>query len=303
MKYCLMGTVALIALCCTQKKKPTSSLDTLAYQQTIEDWHTNRVNDLKAPNGWLNLIGLFWLEEGINTFGSDSSNNIIFPARAAKKMGYFIVKQETALLEVNRGIVVTTGGKLITSHFAFHPDSARTPQFESDSLRWNIIERDDQLGVRLRDLASEEIKSFKGIERYPVSTRWRIAARFEQADSSKTLMITNIIGQTTAQSTPGTIVFTVDDQAYRLDVLKGNEREFFVIFSDVTTGKETYGAGRYLYVEKPDADGNLIIDFNKAYNPPCAFTAYATCPLPPKQNHLPIAVTAGEKNYGEYHAH
>jgi uncharacterized protein (DUF1684 family) len=171
---------------------------------------------------------------------------------------------------------------------------------EHGSLLWFVIKRDDQYGVRLRDHESDGVKNFHGIERYPVDVSWRIEARFEKAEPGKTIDITNILGQTTPNPCPGTLVFDIDGKEFRLDAILEGGPDLFVIFGDDTNEKETYPSGRYIYVNPPDESGKVIIDFNKSYNPPCAFTAFATCPLPPRQNVLPVRITAGEKNYAHH---
>ena len=293
--------VLLLTGCNSSKKERAIAIDTVAHKTEVEQWYTKRVGDLKAPNGWLNLIGLHWLHEGINSFGSGKNNDIVFPeGKIPERAGFFILKGNTVTLEVASKVSITSQGKPVKTMVIFHPDSAKNPLIEFDSLRWTIIKRDNQFGVRLRDLNHADLKNFTGIDRYPVSASWRLEAKLEKADTAKTIDITNVLGQTTAQKSPGTLVFEINGEIFRLDALEGNKEELFIIFADSTTGKETYGAGRFIYVKRPGDDGRTIIDFNKAYNPPCAFTPYATCPLPPKQNMLNIAITAGEKNYGDY---
>jgi hypothetical protein len=153
------------------------------------------------------------------------------------------------------------------------------------------------LAIRLRDLGSPAVEAFTGIERFAVDTRWRIPARVEPHGEGGTISITNVVGQTTDEASPGTVVFAIDGEEYRIDALDGGPDELYLIFGDATNGVSTYPAGRYLYIPRPDREGRTVIDFNKAYNPPCAFTDFATCPLPPSQNVLPIGVTAGEKVY------
>ena len=299
----VIGIIVGLMSCNQAKNEKAVAIDTLAYKTEIEEWHQKRIDELKAPNGWLNLIGLLWLEEGLNTFGSDKKNNIVFPeGKIPAQAGYFLLKQNTVTLDVAKGVNITFKEQPVKNLVVFHPDSVHQPIVAFDSLRWTIIKRDDKFGIRLRDLNNSDLKNFKGIERYPVSTDWRLEAKWNPADSARTIDITNVLGQTTAQSSPGTLAFTIYDKEYKLDVLKGNKEEYFVIFADATTGKETYGAGRFIYVKK-QVDGKTIIDFNKAYNPPCAFTEYATCPLPPIQNTLTVAIEAGEKNYGTYVPH
>ncbi len=256
---------------------------------------------MKAPNGWVNLVGLYWLEPGINLFGSGDQNNIVFPkGTVPDKSGYFLVKDNTVSIFPAREVTILSNGAPLSNPQIFHADSAKAPQLEYGTLRWSIIKRDDKIGIRLRDLDSEAVANFKGVDRFPIDVQWRLEARFEKADSLKTIDITNVLGQTTPQRSPGSIVFDVYGETYRLDALQGGKDELFIVFADSTSGNETYGGGRFIYVKKPDAEGKTFIDFNRAYNPPCVFSPYATCPLPPRQNVLPIEIKAGEKDYGSH---
>lgn len=289
------------SLAACNDSKRAKPLDLAAYQAEIEAWHAKRVEDVLAPNGWVNLIGLFWLQPGLNTLGSGPDNQIIFPvATVPPKAGFLFISNGTVTLTVEKGTDIRLAGELVSKVVIFHPDSARNPQLEMGTLRWNIIKRDDKLGIRLRDLEHDALKNFQGIPRFAVDPAWNLPAHFERYDSLKTIAITNIIGQTTEQRSPGAVLFRHKGREYRLDVLDGRDA-YFIVFADATTGKTTYGGGRFIDVKKPDATGATHIDFNKAYNPPCVFSPYATCPLPPKQNVLPVSVTAGELNYGEQH--
>ncbi|NOT76675.1 MAG: DUF1684 domain-containing protein [Cyclobacteriaceae bacterium] len=288
---------------CGSKQSKEMPLDVEAYKTEIEAWHKKRVEDLKGPKGWLNLVGLYWLNDGINTFGSGSQNNIVFPqGKIPDRAGFFLLKQNSVTIETLPGVDIMSNGKPIKSLVVYHPDSAKAVVQDYGSLQWFIIKRDNKFGVRIRDFESSGIQNFTGIERFPVDPLWRLQATFERAlDSTKTIPITNVLGQTTNQPSPGTLIFSIDGSEYRLDVLDEGGDEYFVIVGDNTNTHETYGAGRYMYVKPPDSNGKTIIDFNKIYNPPCAFTSFATCPLPPKQNVLNISITAGEKNYGMNH--
>jgi uncharacterized protein (DUF1684 family) len=166
------------------------------------------------------------------------------------------------------------------------------------SLLINVVKRGERIGVRIKDTESRKRREFKGLEYYPIDPKWRIVARFEPYQPPKTIPITNVLSMTDDETSPGALVFDVDGMTYRLDpILEKGETDLFIMIADETTGRETYGAGRYLYVSPPDASRKVIIDFNKAYSPPCAFTNFATCPLPPRQNHLPFRIEAGEKKY------
>ncbi len=303
MKNLYVMIALLAATACAPKKDSLPAVDPAAYKAEIDAWHEKRIEELKGAKGWLNIAGLFWLKDGINTFGSDPTNDIIFPeGKIPGRAGFFVLKQNAVTLESANGVDITSNGKPVKRLVAFNPDSARQASSMSyGSLEWFIIRREDKFGVRLRDFKNPALENFTGIERFPVDSKWRIRAEFEKADSTKTIDITNVLGQTSAQPSPGTLVFEIEGNSYRLDALDEGGDEYFIIVGDETNTQTTYGAGRYLYVAKPDAKGVVIIDFNKAYNPPCAFTAFATCPLPPKQNILTVAITAGEKNYAERH--
>ena len=270
-----------------------------AYEKGIRQWHAQREEGLKEPNGWLNLAGLYWLEEGRNSFGSGTDNKIVFPAGTiAGSAGYFLREGGTVKLVVTGDVPVTVNDKPVKGAviYIYHKDSVYQPVVASGSLRWTVIRREDKLGIRLRDLHSPKLTAFKGIDTYPVDTTWRIRAVFQPAAESQRISITNIIGQTSQQRTPGKVVFTYHGQQYSLDALDEGP-ELFIVFADGTSGNTTYASGRFLAVERPAGDDNVtVIDFNKAYNPPCAFTSYATCPLPPRQNVLPFEVKAGEKD-------
>jgi uncharacterized protein (DUF1684 family) len=297
----ILVLLSIMALSCSEKKTITAE-EREAHRTEIEKWHAKRLEDVKAPNGWLNLIGLYWLEPGINTFGSGADNALVFANTSLPpKAGHFLLHGDTVTLVAEKDVVIKSGSDTIRNEIIFNAANKTNRTLDYGPIRWSIIKRDDKVGVRVRDLASKAVTDFKGVERFPVDINWRLPARFEKGDSLRTIEVTNIIGQTVAQPSPGTIVFTVNDVEHRLDVMEGNE-EFFIVFADATTGHDTYGGGRFINVKKPDTEGNTIIDFNKAYNPPCVFSPYATCPLPPPQNHLKLKVVAGEKTYlGEHH--
>ncbi|HWB25180.1 MAG TPA: DUF1684 domain-containing protein [Chitinophagaceae bacterium] len=271
------------------------------YKKEIDDWHSQRIADLKADDGWLNLIGLFWLDEGKNSFGSDSSNDIVFPpGTVTKTMGYFERTGNSVKMVITENGPVYMDSQRVKDAVIFTADMQNVPVVSCGSLRWIIIKRDDKIGVRLRDINSKAPAAFTGVDRFPVDSTWRIPAMLQKPALPSTIAITNIIGQTTKQASPGKLVFSISGKQYTLDAMEEGD-ELFIVFGDATSGITTYPSGRFVYTKKPGANGLTMIDFNKAYNPPCAFTDYATCPLPPRQNILPVAVTAGEKNYGTHH--
>jgi uncharacterized protein (DUF1684 family) len=269
-----------------------------AYKKSIAEWDAQRIQKLKSEAGWLNLAGLYWLQDGYNSFGTDPEGSIRFPEGSiAKQAGYFIRTADAVWLEANPDVPIMVDGKVQRKALIFEPDSEKASQLSIGSLRWVVIKREDKIGIRLRDLKNPKVQSFKAIERFPVNEKWRIEARLVKEESKKNIPILNIIGQTTKQETPGKLEFSIDGKPYSLDALLDDDK-LFVIFGDLTNEKETYPSGRFLIAEQPNEKGITILDFNKAYNPPCAFTDFATCPLPPKQNILPIRISAGEKKVG-----
>lgn len=269
-----------------------------SYAQTLQSWRQARFDKLKAENGWLNLAGLFWLEPGVNTFGAGKEHKIRFPeGKCLARLGQFNVENGSVWIEPAPGAPLSAGKTLLTAPLQLYPSDTQTV-LRSGSLRWFVIRRGERFGVRLRDLEHPALSHFTGVDCYPADTGWRVKARLEPAVDKK-IPITNVLGQTTLQTSPGALVFSLGGVACRLDAVDDGG-VLFILFSDQTSGVETYGTGRFLYADAPDADGYTTLDFNKAINPPCAFTTFATCPLPPPQNALPLAVRAGEKNYGHH---
>jgi uncharacterized protein (DUF1684 family) len=300
---CLLFVACACLTSCTSAEEPTQQ-QVADHQKDIDTWYAKRVEDLKSHDGWLNLAGLFWLNEGINSFGSDENNDLVFPlGKITARAGYFMVKDGRVSLIPSKDAEMTIYGQPVTGEVVvFHPDSARAIKQLAGSvtkrgpLEWFIITRDGKMGLRLRDLDSDAVKNFPGIERYPVDYSWKVKAKFEPAEPGSTINITNVLGQTTPQELGGVYSFELNGKEHRLSAT-GTDKKLFVVFADSTTGKETYPSGRFIYIDRPDSTGVAFIDFNKSYNPPCAFTAFATCPLPPKENVLSISIKAGEKNY------
>ena len=281
-------------------RKPTASFDEAAYKREIEKWQSDRLAGLKKEDGWLSLVGLFWLHEGENKFGSDSSNAVALPKDKAPRLGGSLTLEKGRVrLQTSPGVEITTGGKPVAAmDLKDDNDDSGPTILKLGSLLINVVKRGERIGVRVKDTESQTRREFKGLEYFPINPKWRIEARFEPYQPAKTIPITNVLGMTDNETSPGAIVFEVSGKIYRLDpILEKGETDYFVMIADGTTGGETYGAGRYLYVSPPDTSNRVIIDFNKAYSPPCSFTNFATCPLPPLQNHLPFRIEAGEEKY------
>jgi uncharacterized protein len=269
-----------------------------SYNSQIIKWRSDRIARLKSDDGWLSLVGLYWLKNGENRFGSDPSNEIVISGEnVPKHAGSFWLENQSVRLEVHPGVEISSEGKAVTS-MALQSDGDKKPTVLSlGSLNFFVIKRVNRFGIRLKDKESLAIKQFAGLDYFPVNRGWRVQAKFEKYSPPKSIPIINVLAMLENQDSPGAIVFQRDGKTYRLDAIQEEPHELFIIFADSTSGKETYGAGRYLYTDMPDTRGNVIIDFNKAYNPPCAFTNYATCPLPPPQNRLQLRIEAGEKKY------
>jgi uncharacterized protein (DUF1684 family) len=270
------------------------------YEKELAEWKAQRLASLKSDDGWLTLIGLFWLEEGENKFGSDPANNIVLPAGKAPPLaGSLWLEGGAVRLESRPDAGITSAGQAVNT-LDLRTDAEGTPTaFELGSLSFHVIQRGDKFALRARDREHPARTGFKGIEYYPIDLKWIVNARLEPYDPPKSVPIANVVGMETEEQSPGAVVFDMGGRAYRIDAIreKGSE-QLFLIFADETSGGETYGAGRYLYTSLPDASGRVKVDFNKAFNPPCAYTDYATCPLPPPQNRLALRVEAGEKYAG-----
>lgn len=272
------------------------------YTKSILDWHAKRAAYLKQPDGWLNLEGLFWLNKGLSSFGSDAAANARYlNAKFPATLGYFLYEGDSVSWQNYKNTSIKINGKPFTGQapITVFNASGNAALMDWSHFNWVLIKREDKVGIRFRNYKANLLKTFKGIAYFPVQSKWRIKAKLEKPVQDF-IMISNILGQTTAQKTAGTLHFTIDGTAYTLDAINEGGNTLFVAFADATSGNQTYGSGRFIDVEMPDESGNTFIDFNKAYNPPCAFTAFATCPLPPAQNRLTIAITAGEKKYGHH---
>lgn len=299
---------ATLTLCCASGPRPQADMekaensDDSSYVAQIEKWRSAREERLQREDGWLSLVGLFWLKPGANGFGSDPGNRVVFPKGSSPGLaGTFRLDQGVVRVRVNPSVAVTHGGKLVRD-MELKSDADGDPTvLRYNSLIFHVIRRGERFGIRVKDADSPARRNFKGMETFPVDPAWRIAAHLSPYDPPKKMSVPNVLGTPTEETSPGAIVFEVAGKSYRLDpVNEEGSEELFVIFGDKTNGNETYGGGRFVYAPRPGPDGKLVLDFNRSYNPPCVFSPYATCPLPPPQNKLPIRIEAGEKTYGEH---
>ena len=269
------------------------------YAAEIGKWREAREQRLKADGGWLTVSGLFWLKDGANTVGSAKGSDVLLPPSAPARAGVIeFAPGGKATLRPEPGVRIESGGKPVGAAMDLRADTADggPDVLVLGPVSLQVIERGGRYGVRMKDGEADRRRTFAGLKWYPVSEAYRVTARFVPHAQRQTIPIANVLGQVDALASPGYVVFTLGGQEVRLHpVLEAPDAtELFFIFKDATSGKDTYPAGRYLYTPLAK-DGTLVLDFNKAYSPPCAFTPYATCPLPPPQNRLKIRIEAGEK--------
>jgi uncharacterized protein (DUF1684 family) len=297
LKSFLLFSVLIFAFACTQKPSADPK-----YVKEINEWDAKRVNRLKADDGWLNLVGRFWLEKGESTFGSSKDNDIVVESsKLPEHIGSFIFEDSVVTFRALDGVNVMLGDMYVKEIVLVDDQKSDVTVLQIGSVKFNLIVRDTLYGIRFRDLKSDLVKNFKGVERFPIDESWKITAKFESYNPVKEIDVPNVLGQISKEKSPGAVVFERDGKTHRIDAVDEGGDRLFLIIADQTSGEESYGGGRFMYVNKPDSTGTIILDFNKAYNPPCVFTKYATCPLPPLQNYLKLRIEAGEKVYGEGH--
>ncbi len=267
-----------------------------SYKESIEKWRKQREASLVSDTGWTTVVGLFWLKEGDSTVGADPKSRVELPAGSAPaKVGVIRFRKGKITFSAETGVRVTSAGQPVTSIEMIPDTPGPATVIEVNDLSMFVVARGTRYGIRLRDKNSPYRKQFKGLRWYPVDESWRLKAKWVPYPPGRRLAIESITGDTEQEPSPGYAAFRVAGKEYRLEPVQEGERLFF-IFKDRTSGKETYPAGRFLYADAPRG-GYVELDFNRAFTPPCAFSPYLTCPLPPPQNRLPVAITAGELDY------
>jgi uncharacterized protein (DUF1684 family) len=284
--------MACLAASCSVKHE---AVDLEAYKAELLEWRAKRVEYLRGPTGYLNLVGLFWLESASVRIGSAADNDIVFPDKAAEYIGLIHRTPEGALLEVTAGVDVRSQNEPVSTLLMEDDTSASPVTVTHGSLAWSIIKRDERLALRLRDYEHPAIDAFEPIKSYPIDLSLRVKGRLKPFDEPRILAVnTTIEGLGYRPRSPGTVAFEIDDKLHELEAYESGEELFFV-FGDQTSGRGTYPAGRFLYAAAPDERGEILLDFNRAYSPPCAFNEFATCPVASPRNRLNVRIEAGEK--------
>lgn len=271
-----------------------------AYVKSVDAWHAERTARLAAEDGWLSLVGLDWLKPGENTLGTVPGSTVLLPeGTAAAQAGTLTVEGGTVRLRLAKGSGILVNGKPATEATLRTDADGKPDLLQAGRIRFYVIRRGDRFGIRIKDPEAPARKAFHGVARFPVDAAWRVEADFLPYATPQTRAIPTVLGTSEPMTAPGLLRFKVKGRTYTLEPVVEDPAhpELFLIFRDATSGKTTYPAGRFLTAAMPK-DGKVVLDFNRATNPPCAFSHFATCPLPPKRNELRLAIRAGEKDYG-----
>lgn len=266
----------------------------------VSAWRAARDARLRSADGWLALVGLHWLTPGENRFGAHPANQVVLhgegvPPRAGS---LWLADGGEVRLVPHAGVDLRTdaapaGEMVLADDLDGHPTV-----LELGTLRFHVIRRGERVGLRVRDAAAPALATFRGMDHFPIDPSWRVTARFEPAPPGRTIEIVDITGALSHDTTPGTVEFERDGATWRIAALSGgDDGTLWLIFGDATNGTSTYGGGRFLYTEPLAADGSVVVDFNLTYNPPCVFSPYATCPLPPPENRLALLIEVGERDF------
>lgn len=313
----MTALTALFLLSCSAKEAPESIASSpaqpavaapISHDDAVMAWRAERVERLRRTDGWLSLVGLHWLADGQQSIGSDASADVVLAAGPAQlgtidlTAGVLHFRPDATAqgIEVVQfsddawTVAATNATYLLMPDSAEHPNQIRM----GDGFSVTPIERGGKLGLRVKDANAPTRTEFTGLDYFDISKDWRIEAKWVAHKEPANFEIQNVLGMVELMPNPGYAVFERDGKEFRLyPVIEVGESQWFFIFADRTSGRETYGPGRFLYAEPVADGGTIILDFNRAYNPPCAFTEFSTCPLPPPENRLDLAVQAGEKKY------
>jgi hypothetical protein len=270
-------------------------IDPAAHRAEVEAWREGRYAALRRDLGWLTLSGLGWLKPGANRVGSAPDADVVLPG------GPPLVGTISVADDVTADGDFLHDGRPVRGQRLVHDQEGAPTLLEVGALRLCVIERGGRLAVRAWDLDAPARRAFEGIDHWPVDATWRVVARFEPTPG-RTITVPDVLGIAEPQPSPGDVVLEGIGGGHRLQALVGGDSgELWLVFGDATNGVETYRGGRFLYTGAPDDEGRVVVDFNRAYNPPCVFSPYATCPLPWTANRLPFGVEAGERVHGDRH--
>jgi uncharacterized protein (DUF1684 family) len=271
---------------------------TFAHEE--QAWRDKRRSDLLKPEGWTSLIGLHWLDPGSHYIGSAGGNGIQLSMGPAH-LGMVSIDGHQVRFVPDTSAELTVDGKPLAGSTQLRTDADPAGPsvigFDGDKGHATVIERNNRYALRVKHADAPTRTQFSGIDYWPADPAWKIQARFVPHEKGRTIEVANIIGGMDAMANPGVVEFQQDGKTHRIEALDEGEGVLFLVFADRTNGHGSYGAGRFLDAPMPDANGKVMLDFNQSRNPPCAFTAFATCPLPPPENRLDVAITAGEKAY------
>jgi len=282
------------------EEKPKMDAAALAFQHEEDAWRTQRRDTLLKPDGWTSLVGLHWIDPGAHYVGSSADSGIRL-SMGPPHLGMLELKGDTFRFQPDKATALTLDGQPLTGATTLRTDAvADGPSvigFDDGKGSATVIERSGRYALRVRHADAPSRTGFTGLDYWPADRAWKVEGRFIPHPPGRTMEVANIIGSMDQMSNPGVVEFTHEGKTYRIEALDEGEGVLFLVFADRTNGHGSYGAGRFLDTPMPDAHGKVMVDFNQSRNPPCAFTAFATCPLPPPENRLDLAITAGEKAY------
>jgi len=297
----VVATLLLSLIACSEAPEPVDP----AYAAEVEEWRSGRLERLTADDGWLTLTGLYWLEPGENFFGSGEDNTVVLPDESVPSVaGQLVLGPDSVVTAIAaEGTDVNVNGEPLKEATLKTDVEGGPDVVTAGRIQFYIIAREGRLASRVKDPKAVTRTAFAGIEHFPINESFRVEARLEPYEAPREVAIPTVLGQDSLRVAAGVLHFDIGGVDHALEpYLSGPENErYFLIFRDATSAVTTYGAGRYLYASAVDEGGTTVLDFNLAYTPPCAFTPYATCPLPPPQNWLQVSIEAGEKYSGEAH--
>ena len=289
--------LAMLGIIPQANSRVVSAKEKKAFIQEELAWREKRDKEMRTPTSWLNIAGLYWLKEGVNRFGTSEENSIKLPEDSAPPFaGNFLLNNGIVTLISEQGVELKVNGNDADGSVLKGDDLGKPDVVELNELRMWVIKRFDQYAIRLRNLNHIPFQNYIGLDFYPPKEKYKLLAEFHPFQEPKKVEVGTVIGKNTEMSSLGYVTFKIDGKAYRLDAFSGKPQTLFFIFGDETNGKDTYEASRFLDAEILES-GKVVLNFNRAHNPPCAYTPHATCPLPPPQNQLKISILAGEKKY------